>query len=93
MVGTFTTNNPNTTVAFSFTASTQKVLDTASDAAAYLASKQGLDISGYTNQQKLNLIDSHIKQVLLDLAKTHHITNASETARTVAITETETKYL
>lgn len=88
MAGTFDTSGGNTTVTFKYTGSAAVIQSIVGDAAAYLWNEtvddEGVVVnpfSGATNQEKLNLVDKHIKQVIVDLANTHKSRKAQEEAR------------
>lgn len=91
-MASFSVNPPNTTVTFTYTEATTKIQDTIFDAALYIASNKGLDISGYTNQQKLDLVDIEIKRHVVSLAKAQHRDSSIATAEVTAQTESSTKY-
>ena len=83
-----TPSGGNLTVSFSYTGPTAKVQDTVLDAAAWIASTFGTDISGYTNQQKANLVDDYIKNEIVAIARRYH----TKAAAAIAETENLTKY-
>jgi len=94
MTASFKTDGANTTVTFAYTAPTQKVVDTAEAAAHYLwehgygdhgDEENPILVSDLTNQQKLNLIDQHVRRVILDIAKDYHVNSEQEAARETAI--------
>lgn len=93
MTAKFTVNGANTTITFEYTAVTAKVSAIVNDCAEYLwwhgygdhgvDPVTGLDTKFFkdlTNQQKLNLVDQHVRRVILDCANT----NKSEKAQTAA---------
>ena len=103
MAGKFVVNGDQTTVTFTYTALTQKVLDTVNDAVGYLYPAifgEVLDGEGVlipfdelTNAQKLNVLDAWLLKGILDLAKEHNRNAAIDTARETANTEADTKYI
>ena len=93
MTASFKVDGTNITVTFSYTAPTKMVVDTAEASAHYLwehgygdhgteeAPKLFVDL---TNQQKLDLIDQHVRRVILDCAKSYHVNTEQEAARDAA---------
>lgn len=99
MTGSFIVSGSNTTVRFEYTATTVKISNILNAAAHYLFdNKFGTDINNpppvpfasLTNQQKLNLLDDHLKRVIMDLAKSYNANNAADTARDAAIVDADT---
>ena len=83
-------------VAFTFTAASQVVIDTATAAAQYLYTLSGADPAEFatlTDQQKLDIIDAHLLTVIQNLARTQHSLAAQEAARLAAATEAQTKFI
>ena len=83
-------------VAFTFTAPTQVVVDTATAAAQYLHTLSGADpaeFAALTDQQKLDIIDARLLTVIQNLARTQHSLAAQEAARLAAATEAQTKFI
>ena len=83
-------------VAFTFTAASQVVIDTATAAAQYLHTLSGADPATFatlTDQQKLDIIDAHLLTVIQNLARTQHSLAAQEAARLAAATEAQTKFI
>ena len=83
-------------VAFTFTAASQVVVDTATAAAQYLHTLSGADPAEFatlTDQQKLDIIDAHLLTVIQNLARTQHSLAAQEAARLAAATEAQTKFI
>ena len=83
-------------VAFTFTAPTQVVVDTATAAAQYLHTLSGADPAEFatlTDQQKLDIIDAHLLTVIQNLARTQHSLAAQEAARQAADVEAQTKFI
>jgi len=103
MAGKFVVNGDQTTVSFTWTALTTKVLATVNDAVGYLYPHifgEVLDAEGVlipfealTNQQKLNVLDAWLLKGILDLAKEHNRNAAIDAARETANTEADTKYI
>ena len=102
MAGTFEVNGTDTTVSFVYTADTQKVLDTVTDAVAYLYPAifgEVLDGEGVlvpfddlSNQQVLDVLDAWMKKTVLDLAKEHNRNAAIDAARIAANEDADDKY-
>ena len=103
MAGNFVVNGDQTTVSFTWTALTTKVLATVNDAVGYLYPHifgEVLDAEGVlipfdelTNAQKLNVLDAWLLKGILDLAKEHNRNAAIDAARETANTESDTKYI
>ena len=103
MAGTFVVNGDQTTVTFTYTALTQKVLDTVNDAVGYLYPAifgEVLDGEGVlipfdnlSNQQKLDVLDAWLLKGILDIAKEHNRNAAINAARDAANTDADTKYI
>ena len=103
MAGKFVVAGDQTTVTFTYTALTTKVLATVNDAVGYLYPAifgEVLDGEGklipfdaLTNQQKLNVLDAWLLKGILDLAKEHNRNSAIATARDAANTDADTKYI
>jgi len=89
MSGSFNVIGTDTEVIFRWTAPTEVVLDIVGGAAEYLFDRTSVytdDENPYvfddlTNQEKLNLVDAHFKQVILDLANTFKSLEAQRIAR------------
>ena len=87
-MATFQVDGTKTTVSFEYTALTAKIADVLSDASEYLW-KEELDEEGKvlnpfadaTNQEKLNVVDAHVKRVIIDLANTFKSNKAQKEAR------------
>lgn len=97
-----TVNNGTTTVGFEYTADTQKVTDTLTDAAKYLYTHgvtAGIELEeeqtedDLTNAQVGEICDFYVKKVLIDAAKTYNSTSAQDVARDTAEEEAENKYI
>ena len=103
MAGKFVVNGTETTVTFTYTALTQKVLDTVNDAVGYLYPAifgEVLDAEGVlipfdalTNAQKLGVLDAWLLKGILDLAKEHNRNAAIDAAREAANADAGTKYI
>ena len=103
MAGKFVVNGTETTVTFTYTALTTKVLATVNDDIAYLYPHifgEVLDAEGVlipfdalTNAQKLGVLDAWLLKGILDLAKEHNRNAAIDTARETANTEADEKYI
>lgn len=89
MTGTFIVNGTNTTIDFAWTQTTTKTQNIVGVAAHYLANQKGVDFATLTNQQKLNLVDAHLRQVIIDLARTYNANAAADTARDAAIVDAD----
>jgi len=90
MAGSFSVTSGNTTVNFSYTTTTVKVQAIVTDAAEWLwnhgygdhgTAEVPILFSSLTNQQKLNLVDAYVKQVIIDTANTNKSVKAQDTAR------------
>ena len=103
MAGQFVVNGTETTVTFTYTALTTKVLATVNDAVGYLYPQifgEVLDGEGnlipfdeLTNQQKLGVLDAWLLKGILDLAKEHNRNAAIDAAREAANADAGTKYI
>lgn len=90
MTATLTTASGNTTLKFEYTATTDIMIDILGDAAEYLW-KEEVDDDGEiinlfedaTNQEKVDIIDDHVKRVIVDLANTFKSQKAQRLAREV----------
>jgi hypothetical protein len=98
MSGKFTVSGTSTTITFAYTALTAQVQSIVGGCAEYLwdhgygdHGTQEIPIlfASLTNQQKLDLVDEHLKRVVLDAANTQKSIRAQEVART---TEESSKY-
>jgi len=92
MISTFTVLTDKTTITFKATALTTLVQSILGSAAEYLFDKGYGDhgteetpkvFADLTNQQKLDLVGKHLKQVILDLANTQKINKAQEEVREI----------
>ena len=99
MSGVFQTTNGTTKVKFIFTADTAKVNSVILDAAAHLwkeeTDKNGVVTNPFdqaTNQEKLDVVDAHVKTVILNLAKTFKSNLDQVAARELAETNASTNY-
>lgn len=98
MTATFSASAGNTTMTFVYTAPTAKVQSVVGDCAEYLWTHGYGDhgtedkptlFSALTNQQKLNLVDAYLKQVIIDAANALKSNKAQDAARA---TEEAAKY-
>ena len=103
MAGNFVVNGDQTTVSFTWTALTTKVLATVNDAVGYLYPAifgEVLDAEGVlipfdelTNAQKLGVLDAWLLKGILDIAKEHNRNAAINAARDAANSDADTKYI
>lgn len=93
MTATFSASAGNTTMTFVYTAPTAKVQSVVGDCAEYLFNHgygtEGATFASLTNQQKLNLVDTYLKQVIIDAANALKSNKAQDAAR---VTEDAAKY-
>ncbi len=93
-MATFTVNGVNTTISFIYTAPTASIISIVGDAGELLYGRDigniftGPDDSpvltpytSLTNQQKLNVVDGYLKQVILTLSNTAKANRAVDAAR------------
>jgi hypothetical protein len=92
MTAKFTVSGLNTTITFTFTALTAQIQSIVGGCAEYLfnigmgphgTQEKPILFTDLTNQQKLDLVDEHLKRVVLDAANTQKSIKAQEAARTV----------
>jgi len=91
MISTFTVLTDKTTITFKATALTTLVQSILGSASEYLFDHGGnhgteekpILFKDLTNQQKLDLVGKHLKQVILDLANTQKINKAQEEVREI----------
>jgi hypothetical protein len=92
MTAKFTVSGTSTTIAFTYTALTTQIQSIVGGAAEYLwnagygnhgDAEKPILFTSLTNQQKLDLVDEHLKRVVLDAANTLKSVKAQEAARTV----------
>ena len=90
MASSFQTAVQNTTVNFSWTATTTMIQNIVGGAAEYLwnhgsghhgTQESPILFSDLTNTQKLTIVENYLKQVILDLANTKKSVAAQEAAR------------
>ena len=101
MAGKFVVDGDQTTVSFTWTALTTKILATVNDAVGYLypaifgevldGEGKPIPFAELTNQQKLNVLDAWLLKGILDLAKEHNRNAAIAEAREAA--DAEDKYI
>ena len=98
MLGKFTVNGTNTKISFEATALTTVIQNIVGSASEYLFNKGAGDhgtteapkvFADLTNQEKLDIVGKHLKQIILDMANTNKSVKAQETARS---TEEASKY-
>lgn len=92
-----TTNGENRTVTLQYTAATSRVNETLEQAARFLYEHKRINqiyvddvlvpFDSLSNAQKLGVIDTAVKQILIQWARTQHINVSTETARETAINE------
>lgn len=98
MASSFTVNGANTKVTFEYTAPTATIQNIIGGGAEYLwdhgfgdhgTPETPVLFSSLTNNQKLDIVEDHLKKVMLDLANTQKSIKAQELARQ---TEAESEY-
>ena len=87
-MASFSTSNGDTTVTFDYTATTAKVQAVVGDAAEDLWKEVKDDegvvtnpFSSATNQEKLDVVDAHVKGVVVNLANSFKSNKAQDVAR------------
>lgn len=96
MSAIFNTSGGNTTVTFTYTSTTTRILNTVTDAAHELHLRDGgteAEFSALTNQQKLDIVDVWFRKEVVAIAKGYYREAAKTSADSTATTETETRYL
>lgn len=95
MTTTLTTSGSNSTVTIAYTAPSQKVTDTLAAAAEYWHSLSGSEtpFASLTNAQKLEVVDTYIRKMILEAASTQHIQVALKTAGNTAQGEIPGKFI
>ena len=95
MTAKFTVDGDNTKITFEFETTTEIIQDIAEDASHYLW-KEVIDsdvvtnpFEELTNQEKLDLVNEHVKLVVMNLANTYKSIKAQTDARTL---EKENEY-
>lgn len=91
MAASFIVNGSNTTIRLEYTSTTTNIQSIVGDAAHYLW-KDELDAEGNitnpfdqaTNQQKLDVVFNHIKDVIVNEANTYKSISAQDAARATA---------
>jgi len=90
MAGTFVVNGPNITIKFEYITLTANAISIVGDCAHYLwdvgygnhgTIEEPILFEDLTNQQKLNIVDAHIKRVMIDASNTYKSVVAQEAAR------------
>ena len=90
MTARFEVSGNKTKIIFEYEAETSKMQSVIEDAAEYLFKEtEEIKFSDLSNQQKLDLVDNHVKRVVLDLANTFKSVKAQDAAREL---ESENKY-
>jgi len=93
MAAKFTVDGSDVTVCLEYTAPIAKAQDVIGDAAHYLydhgkgdhgTDEEPTTFDDLSNQDKLDLVDAHVKQVILDLSNAYMINVAKEAARVAA---------
>ena len=86
MAGNFTVTGSNTEVSFKWTKSTAKMQSLITSAAHYLwdvgygnhgTIESPILFSSLNNQGKLDIVDAHVRQVILDVARSYDINTAA----------------
>jgi len=98
-MATITKLNGNTRVRFSYTAPSAKINSVLEDASRYLwrevTDDQGVVTNPFadaTNQEKLDVVDAHVKTVILNLARTYRSREDQKVARELAENNAKTNY-
>lgn len=95
----FTVSGTDTKITFEYTALTAKIQSIVGDCAEYLfnhgygnhgTEEAPILFTDLTNQQKLDIVDKHVKQVIIDAANTFKSVKAQDAAR---LTEEVSKYI
>ena len=98
MASSFTVINGNTKIDFNYTAVTAVIQNIIGNAAEYLwnhgygnhgTEETPILFSSLTNNQKLSLVEDHVKKVVIDCANTNKSIKAQDLAREA---EEESKY-
>ncbi len=90
MAGKFTVNGTNTTITFEYTAPTTKVQAIVLAAARYFYDLDAVDVppttpfDSLTNQQKLDILDRHIRRLVNEAARQANISTAIAVASAAA---------
>ena len=94
MAGTFETGGGNTTIVFKYINPTAKTVEILTEAAHYLwghgygdhgTEEAPVEFASLSNQEKLDIVDAHLRRVIMDAAKTYHANAAQDTARETAL--------
>ena len=94
MTAKFTVDGSNLIINFQYTAPVVRATEVAVSAAHYLwehgygdhgTEEEPILFDDLTNQEKLNLVDKHVKRVVLDIAKDYHVNARQEAERELAI--------
>lgn len=98
MTATISTSGANTTITLAYTAPNATMLSVVGAAAEYLfnhgygnhgTEESPIVFADLTNQQKVNLVEAHVKDVIINAANTHKSIAAQDAAREA---EEENKY-
>ena len=93
MAAVFEVENGSLRVTFTYVSPTAKMQEVAEDAAHYLwehgygdhgTEEEPIEFEDLTNQGKLDLIDQHVKRVIIDIATDYHVNNEQFLAREAA---------
>ena len=88
MTGIFKVDGTKVTVAFSYTAKIELVQDVVNACAEHLWIDEENLFIDTSNQDKLDIVDKHIKSVLLNMADTFKVNKAQELVREEAVSHT-----
>ena len=95
-----TVEGADTTVTFSYTANTDRVIGTLTDAAHYLwdhgfgdhgTEEESIVFDDLTQGEMGSIVDTYVKKVLIDAAETYNSVEAQKVAREAA--DEEDKYI
>lgn len=90
MSASFEVSGNNTKIIFEYETTTEIMQDIVKDASHYLWKKvEGSSFEDLSNQEKLDLVDEHVKLVIKNLANTYKSIKAQEFAREL---ESEDEY-
>ena len=90
MTGTFEVNENNTKIVFEYEALTATILNIVEDASQHLFDKgygnHGTEenpilFNELSNQEKLDIVDTHLKRVVINLANTYKSVKAQDNTR------------
>lgn len=98
----FVTADGKTTIKLEYTATTDKVEAVIGDCSHYLfdrgygdhgSEEEPVVFGDLTNNQKLKIVDDHVRKVLIDTAKAYNSEKAQTDAREAAEAEAGDKYI